>query len=186
MPFVPIVPAERLLLLHVPPADASLKLVVSPTQTFLFPKIAVGKGFTVAIVVTKQLVGKVYVIVALLVTPTAPPVTQPPVPTVATPALLLLHAPPLVASVRQTFSPLHTGALPVIGAGSGLTVKVVVEIVVPQELVTLYVIVVVPPPLPVVVTTPNPASIVATPVLLLLHPVPVPADVVLWKIVAPL
>ena len=50
---VPIV-ITPLLLLHVPPAEKSLRLVVSPTQTVLVPVIAAGNGLTVTSFVAKQ------------------------------------------------------------------------------------------------------------------------------------
>ena len=43
-PMEAVAPAE---LLHVPLADASLKLVVNPAQTWAMPEIVAGKGFTV-------------------------------------------------------------------------------------------------------------------------------------------
>ena len=44
---VPIVAISVLLLLHTPPAIASLKLVVDPTHTLVAPDIAVGTGLIV-------------------------------------------------------------------------------------------------------------------------------------------
>jgi hypothetical protein len=43
-----------LLLLHVPPAVTSVKLVVEPTQTEVAPVIADGDGFTVTIFILWQ------------------------------------------------------------------------------------------------------------------------------------
>jgi hypothetical protein len=45
----PMVATPVLLLLHVPPVNASLKGVVRPAQTFALPSIAVGVAFTVTI-----------------------------------------------------------------------------------------------------------------------------------------
>ena len=61
---VVVVPPETeataaLLLLHVPPALTSLKLVVDPWHTARVPVIADGVGLTVNIVVTIHPVGKV-------------------------------------------------------------------------------------------------------------------------------
>jgi len=61
----------------------------------------------------------------MLAVPADTPVTIPVEPTVALPGLLLLHAPPAVASVRLTVEPTHTGAAPVI-AVIGLTVTITV------------------------------------------------------------
>jgi hypothetical protein len=55
------------------------------------------------------------------------PVTTPaPVPTVATPVLLLLHVPPLVGLLKVAVSRGHILAVPVIGAGTAITVAVTV------------------------------------------------------------
>jgi hypothetical protein len=59
--------------------------------------------------------------------PGGSPVTIPVAePTVATPGLLLLHIPPDVASLKGKDEPAHTDVGPVIDAGGGLTVTVVV------------------------------------------------------------
>ena len=58
---------------------------------------------------------------------TTPPVTKPVVPpTVATGILLLLHVPPPVVLLSCVVRPEHIEVTPVIGAGSGFTVTVVV------------------------------------------------------------
>ena len=54
----PIV-AFVLLLLQVPPVVASLKVMDDPTHTAVGPVIVAGEGFTVTVVVAKQLVGNV-------------------------------------------------------------------------------------------------------------------------------
>ncbi len=46
----------------------------------------------------------------------------------ATPVLLLLHTPPLVALVNVVIKPTHTFVVPPIAAGFGLTVKLVTAI----------------------------------------------------------
>ena len=56
--------------------------------------------------------------------PEATPLTVPPVPTVATEVLLLVHEPPDVASVRLVVPPAHTAVVPVIDDGAALTVTV--------------------------------------------------------------
>ena len=48
--------------------------------------------------------------------------------TVATPGALLVHVPPEVASLKVVVSPTQTAAVPVIAAGNGLTVTIVVAI----------------------------------------------------------
>lgn len=48
---MPIVATATLLLLHMPPGVASLRVVVVPGQTILVPKIVAGGAFTVTVVV---------------------------------------------------------------------------------------------------------------------------------------
>ena len=97
--------------------------MVCPTQTVFAPKIAVGNGFTVTTIVLIQPVLSVYVMVT--VPPAAPvPVTIPvDDPTEPIAVLLLLHEPPIVASVKVVVKPKHTLVIPDIGAGLGLTVS---------------------------------------------------------------
>jgi len=84
-------------------------------------------------------------------------------PIVATPVLLLLHAPPDVAELSELLLPAQMLVVPVMEAGVLFTVNVVVAIQLPM----LYVIVAVPALAPVAVPVDEP--IVATPVLLLLQ-----------------
>ena len=61
--------------------------------------------------------------------PAATPVTTPVVEfTVAKEALLLLHVPPTVASLSVLVKPIHALAVPVMDAGNGLTVIIVVAV----------------------------------------------------------
>ena len=57
----------------------------------------------------------------------------------ATAVAVLLHAPPIVASLKPVVEPAHTVAVPVIvpADGNGLTVTVAVAAAVPQPLVTV-------------------------------------------------
>ena len=64
-----------------------------------------------------------HVIVAV---PAETPVTTPVPLIVATAALLLLQGTPVVASVSDVVPPAHTDNVPVIGAGSGVTVSTAV------------------------------------------------------------
>ena len=117
------------LLLQVPPPAASVKVVVNPEQTASVPSIAVGNGFTVATAVMMQSVGNVYVIVAVLVVITTPPVTRPVAePILAIPEALLLHVPPVVASLNVVVSPEQTLRVPSIAVGDGFTVTTAVTI----------------------------------------------------------
>ena len=47
----PIVATAVLLLVHVPPVDELVRVVVEPLHTVVVPAIAAGEGFTVTIVV---------------------------------------------------------------------------------------------------------------------------------------
>ena len=67
------------------------------------------------------------------------PVTTPGASTVATDVALLLHVPPIVASLKLHVAPLQKEVVPVIAAGVDgvdITAKFIVATVVPQPLVT--------------------------------------------------
>ena len=111
---------EALLLLHVPPALASVSVTDEPVQMPLTPLMADGRSLTVTMVVVMQPVGKVYV---MIVVPNATPVTTPePATTVAIVVLSLAHVPPVEASVSDVVAPMQTLAVPVMVAGNGFTV----------------------------------------------------------------
>ena len=129
IPDVPTPAIPEALLLHVPPALASVNGVVRPEHTPIVPVIATGKGFTVTTAVIIQPVDdNAYVMVAVLTVETDPPVNIPVLPTDAIPEALLLHTPPPVTSVSAVVSPEHTFKVPVIFAGNGLTVTIAVMI----------------------------------------------------------
>ena len=75
----------------------------------------------------------------MVAVPAVTPVTVPVLPTVATAVAVLLHAPPVAASVKPVVEPAHTVAVPVMlpADGNGLTVTTLVAAVVPQPLVTV-------------------------------------------------
>ena len=58
--------------------------------------------------------------------PAVTPVTTPPAVMVATTGVALLHVPPAVTLLKVVVEPMQTLVVPVIAAGSGLTVTVVV------------------------------------------------------------
>ena len=121
---VPIVATSVLLLLHVPPAVPSLRILVSPEQIVVLPVIARGSGFTVTDIDRLQPVGSISVIVAL--PPGANPVMTPDKePIDAMEGALLLHVPPPVLSVNAIVRPTHTAFGPIMVPGNGLTVTVV-------------------------------------------------------------
>ena len=113
-------------LLQVPPALASLKFVVAPTQTELLPVIAAGSGFTVSVADVAHPVVSLY---PMITVPAATPVATPVLETiVAIPVLLLDHDPPVVLSVSPVVSPMQTARLPLIDAGNGLTVTTMLRV----------------------------------------------------------
>jgi len=108
-----------LLLNQVPPGAAFIRVAVCPRHSSSVPEIVEGRGFIVTVAVVKQPAGSVYVIVAM---PALIPVTTPVEPIVAIPVLLLLHVPPVLASVSVVVCPLHICCVPEIVDGEGLTV----------------------------------------------------------------
>jgi len=108
---------------HTPPDIASLRVMLLPPHTVVGPVIAAGDGITVTVVYASQ--PTEYVIVAV---PAAPGVTTPELePIDATPGLPLVQIPPGVPSVRFSEPVRHTGELPDIAEGGGLTVTTCVE-----------------------------------------------------------
>lgn len=94
-------------------------------QMLKVPVIDAGNAFTDTTTVLLQLLGIVYVIVAV---PAVAPVTTPVVkPTLATLPMLLVHTPPSESFVREVVLPAQMVVAPVIAAGSGLTVKIAVR-----------------------------------------------------------
>ena len=75
----------------------------------------------------------------MVAVPADTPVTVPVVPTVATVVAVLLHAPPVVASLNPVVEPAQTVAVPVMvpADGNGLTVTTLVAAAIPQPLVTV-------------------------------------------------
>lgn len=75
----------------------------------------------------------------MVAVPVDTPVTMPVLLTVAIPAALLLHTPPVVASVKGVVAPVHTVAVPVMvpALGKGFTVTTAVALPLPQLLVTV-------------------------------------------------
>ena len=112
-----------LLLLHIPPEVASLNVVVEPWHTPVVPEIAGGKGLTVIVAVVLQPVE--LIVKVIVAVPVPEPVRIPEAePMLAGP--ILLHTPPVVASVNVVLDPLQTLAAPVIAIGNGFTVTSVV------------------------------------------------------------
>jgi hypothetical protein len=117
--------ASELLLLQVPPVVVVLKLVVKPAQTISVPVIPAGTALTVIVTEAEQPVASISVIVAVPgVTPRTIPVDDP----IFTLLLLALHTPPDGVVFKVVDKPTQIASIPVIAAGFGLTVKVVVFI----------------------------------------------------------
>ena len=183
------VAAAVLLLLQLPPPVPLLvNVAVLPAHNADAPLTlpAAGNAFTVTVVDIDDCPQPepdvtIYVIVA---EPAATPVTTPvDAFTVAADVLLLLQVPPLLPLlVKAVVEPTQTdGVPPIVPAfGSGLTVIGYEALLVPQLVVTVYIMDVDPPATPV--TMPE-ASTEAMLVLLLLH---VPPELVLLKIMVAL
>ena len=125
-PPVDTVATEVLLLLQLPEAEPSLRLVVDPWHTAATPSIDDGNGFTVTIADVWHPVGNTNMIVDV---PADTPVTTPLLaPIVAILVVLLLHVPGALASVSAVLEPAHTSSVPLISAGNGLTVTTAVVI----------------------------------------------------------
>ena len=114
---------DVLLLLHVPVVTALLNVIFCPEQTDDAPDIIPGAEITVIVAVAGIPQPVEYVIVAV---PALPPVTFPVEFTVATDVLLLLHVPPVTASVNAVDRPEHTENNPTIDTGAAMTVTVFV------------------------------------------------------------
>ena len=108
----PTVATDTLLLLHVPPLVISDKEVVDPAQNDKVPDIPIGTGFTVITLVALAVPQPPVTVYVAVSTPTVTPVTT--FPAIVAFALLMLHVPPLTASVSAMFAPVITVAAPVI------------------------------------------------------------------------
>ena len=67
----------------------------------------------------------------MVAAPAVMPVTNPPEDTEAIPGLPLFHAPPDVASLNEVVKPTHTIVEPLMAAGIGFTVNVIVTLLAP-------------------------------------------------------
>ena len=110
------------LLLHVPPVVPSVSVIVEPEQTAVIPEMGKGEAFMVTAMLLVHPARAEYVIVSA---PGVTPVIVPaPGKTVAIPVLLLLHVPPVVASIKIVVAPVQAVVAPVITAGNELTVTI--------------------------------------------------------------
>jgi hypothetical protein len=125
MPLEEPIDARDVVLLQIPPPVALPNVEVCPKHTFSEPVIAL-KGLTVTFAVVKQPVPIVYDMVTIPgVTPDTIPEAEPTLPMTSFP---LLHVPPVVALNKVVVSPWQTLAMPVMFAGSGFTVTILVAI----------------------------------------------------------
>jgi hypothetical protein len=124
MPLEVIVATVVLLLPHVPPAVASLRVIIEPAHTDVGPVIAGGLGLTVTMAVVAHPVE--LSVNVILDVPDAIPLTTPVViPIVATPVLPLLHVPLPDTSLSVLVAPKQMLRVPLI-AGRGFTVTTAV------------------------------------------------------------
>ena len=112
-------------LLHMPPVVELLRPLLAPAHTTAVPVIVPGLAFTLTTTVARHPVDNVYDMVAV---PAETAVTRPEPSMAATPVLLLVHVPPLVAFASVVVRPLQTLVLPVMTAGTAFTVSVVVAV----------------------------------------------------------
>ena len=125
MPVAEPTVAFAVLLLHVPATYTSLKETVAPIHTALAPDIGGGVAFTVSVFVAEHPVVSVYDILTI---PGLTAATIPDVPTVAMAGSLLLHVPPVVASLNEVVAPAQNIDVPEIVAGLGITVTIAVAV----------------------------------------------------------
>jgi hypothetical protein len=116
---------------------------------------------TVTFAVAKALPQLLITVYAIVAVPGAMPLTMPPAETVAIVVVVLLNVPPVGVDDSVTLLPAHTSDGPVIvpATGSGVTVTFAVTVVLPHELVTVYLITAVPAATPDISP---PAAAVAT------------------------
>ena len=120
-PDVEIVATPVLLLVHRPPVDVLLNVVVEPAHTTIVPVMAAGSGCTVSTAVRSQPAVEVYTMVDVPVP--KPEAIPEALPIVAMAGLLLDHVPPVVVLVSVVVLPSQTVRAPLIAAGSAFTVK---------------------------------------------------------------
>ena len=120
------------LLIHVPPAVASVKVTLPVAHTDVGPDIMAGSGLTVTTMLLRQPPAIMYEIV---VVPGETPVAMPEaLPIGATVAVLLAHVPPAVGSESVMDNPSHILEGPEIEPTVETTVTIIVdEQVVPIE-----------------------------------------------------
>ena len=123
-----------LLVAHVPPGMASLSVIDDPLQTEDEPLMPDGAGFTVTI----TMAGIPATVYEITTVPAEFPVTMPDILTLAITPLLVLHAPPAVASVNVVVDAIHALGDPEMGATEdAFTVTTFVADTVPHPLVTV-------------------------------------------------
>jgi hypothetical protein len=112
------------LLLHVPPVVILVSVMDEPRHTLPGPEIAAGNGLMVTMADVLQPVPRVYSIAAV---PAATPDTIPVAPAAATDGAPLDQVPPGVGLDNVVVPPAHVLIVPVMSAGSALTVTVCVR-----------------------------------------------------------
>lgn len=115
----PIYATEVSPLDHVPPPVEVLSVVAPPAHIISVPDIEAVGAFTVTVAVRRQPVGAVYETIAV---PAVTPVTTPDAESTVTLVEEVLQVPPDVALPSVVVPPIHTDRVPVMVAGSELTV----------------------------------------------------------------
>ena len=165
-----IVATPILLMLHIPPAVASDKVIVDGIQIVEAPDIKAGDASTVTGNVTDD-EHDVYVMITL---PELTPVITPAALTVAR-LLLDDHTPPITDSDNVADTPAHMVDGPLIAAGVVVTVTEIVVVSLTHVLDTMYEIIAEPEDTPATIP---PALMLAIPVLLVTQIPPEVPDVV--------
>jgi hypothetical protein len=119
----PTVATAVLLLLQVPPPDASASAVVAPAHAVNVP-VMTETLLTVTGVVAKQEPTEYEMVAPPAATPSMVPVDEP---MLAIPVLLLDHTPPPGDDASVDVPPVHMDVVPVIADGLAFTVMAMVE-----------------------------------------------------------
>lgn len=178
---IPVVPIDAFALLihHVPPDAASVKVRVEPTHTVDNPVIvpALGSGFTVTNLVATAVPQLFVTVYEMIEVPADTPLTIPETePIVAIAVLVEDQIPPKAKLPRVMVAEAHKDEAPVIAPalGNGFIEIVFVAVAVPQTLVTEYITVSIPAVTPVTI----PVLPIEASALLILHVPPIIASVI--------
>jgi hypothetical protein len=122
----PTVATVVLPLVQLPPASASLNVVIDPAHTASVPAMADGNGLTVTTACAMQPVA--VLVKVMIAVPADIPEKRPVDPTVAVLVLSLVQVPGILTSDKIVDEPAHKVLIPVIAAGNGFTVTALVAL----------------------------------------------------------